>query len=143
MSRRRKGNSPITCPRCEEALWLEKMKHMGENVEIDICKRCRGSWYDWDELAVHIDDDHIRTRLTNFPSVGEDSSIACPRCGGKMKLRHEQSVEVDFCVNCRGVWLDVGEEDALKYQMEWDAHTEVEDEVHITAIQRILGDKYF
>jgi len=143
MSRRKKGNSPITCPKCKEALWLVNMKHFGENVEIDICKRCGGSWYDWDELAVHVDDPHIRERLTNFPSVGVESPIECPRCSGTMKLRHEHEVEVDFCTECRGVWLDLGEEDALKYQMEWDAHRVEEDSVRITAIQRVLGDKYF
>lgn len=143
MSRRRKGNSPITCPRCQEALWLVNLKHFGENVEIDVCKRCGGSWYDWDELAVHVDDPHVRERLTNFPEVGKTSAIACPRCGSGMKLRHEKEVEVDFCPECRGVWLDLGEEDALRYQMEWDAHTEAEEMVRIVAIQTYLGDEYF
>jgi Zn-finger nucleic acid-binding protein len=120
-----------------------KIKHFSEKVEIDICKRCGGSWYDKDEMAVHIDDVHVRTRLANFPEVGADSTVTCPRCGGKMKLRHEGEVEVDFCVECRGVWLDLGEKDALRYQIEWDAHREEEELVRITAFQTVLGDEYF
>ena len=141
-SRRKKGNSPIDCPRCKEPLWLVKVDTLGPDVEIDECHRCGGSWYDRGELAVHITDEHVRTRLTNFPGVGHDSTIACPRCGGKMKLRHEDEVEVDFCTECRGVWLDLGEEDALRYQVEWDRHTEIESLVRPSAFQAVLGDQY-
>ncbi|MCK5414396.1 MAG: zf-TFIIB domain-containing protein [Thermoplasmata archaeon] len=141
-SRRKKGDSPIDCPRCAVPLWLEIVDALGPDVEIDLCHRCGGSWYDKGELAVRLEDSHIRTRLTNFPEVGEDSQIACPRCGGKMKLRHEGTVEVDFCTECRGVWLDLGEGDALKYQMDWDRHTDTEDRVKTPAIIAVLGNQY-
>jgi Zn-finger nucleic acid-binding protein len=140
--RRRVGNSSLNCPRCEIPLWIEKVKHFGPIVEIDNCRRCGGSWYDKGELAIHLSDSHMRTRLTNFPEVGEESTIACPRCGGAMKLRHEGTVEVDFCTTCSGVWLDLGEKDALRYKADWDKHTETEGEVRTPAILAVLGDQY-
>jgi Zn-finger nucleic acid-binding protein len=121
---------------------LVNVETLGPDVEIDNCHRCGGSWYDKGELAVRIEDKHIRTRLTNFPEVGRDSTIACPRCSGKMKLRHEAEVEVDFCTECRGVWLDLGEDEALRYQLEWDRHTEVEGRVRPSAFQAVLGNQY-
>jgi Zn-finger nucleic acid-binding protein len=143
ITRKRKGDSPINCPRCDLALKLVTIKTFGKDVEIDICLKCRGSWYDRGELAVHIDNETVRNRLTNFPEVGEDSHISCPRCDGKMKLRHENEVEVDFCTSCRGVWLDLGEKDALRYQLEWEKHRETEDSARVSAFQAILADQYF
>lgn len=33
----------------------------------------------------------------------------CPRCGNRLELSNAKKVEIDFCPNCRGVWLDRGE----------------------------------
>ncbi len=33
----------------------------------------------------------------------------CPMCGVQMKLAEREGVEIDFCSQCRGVWLDKGE----------------------------------
>lgn len=124
--RRRKGKSDIDCPRCGIPLRWIKVHHLGPDVIIDVCKRCGGSWYDSDELIVHIHDEHMRRRLTSFPEIGEESPIACPRCGSLMRLRHEGDVEVDVCTECQGVWLDLGEREALQYTIEWDEHEEQE-----------------
>jgi Zn-finger nucleic acid-binding protein len=84
----------------------------------------------------------MRDRLVNFPEVGEESPIACPRCGGLMRLRHEGDVEVDFCTQCKGVWLDLGEDEALRYKADWDRHTETEEHVRAPAIIAVLGDEF-
>lgn len=39
--------------------------------------------------------------------------MRCPRCGSMLKLADEQSVEVDYCPSCEGVWLDAGELEQL------------------------------
>lgn len=33
----------------------------------------------------------------------------CPRCMTPLALSNTQGVEIDYCPNCRGVWLDRGE----------------------------------
>ena len=33
----------------------------------------------------------------------------CPRCHGPLTEREFQSVKVDACEKCKGVWLDAGE----------------------------------
>ncbi|MDP2646099.1 MAG: zf-TFIIB domain-containing protein [Desulfobacterales bacterium] len=39
--------------------------------------------------------------------------MKCPKCGGELQEVNYQSVLIDTCVDCRGVWLDHGELDLL------------------------------
>jgi Zn-finger nucleic acid-binding protein len=35
--------------------------------------------------------------------------MKCPKCGGDLKERDFESVKVDVCPECHGIWLDQGE----------------------------------
>ncbi len=37
----------------------------------------------------------------------------CPRCGVSLAMSERQGIEVDYCPQCRGVWLDRGELDKI------------------------------
>jgi uncharacterized protein len=37
----------------------------------------------------------------------------CPVCNIELKMSERQGVEIDYCPQCRGVWLDRGELDKL------------------------------
>jgi len=37
----------------------------------------------------------------------------CPKCNVPLSMSERQSVEIDFCPQCRGVWLDRGELDKI------------------------------
>jgi Zn-finger nucleic acid-binding protein len=37
----------------------------------------------------------------------------CPRCGTGLAMTERQGIEVDYCPQCRGVWLDRGELDKI------------------------------
>ncbi|QRM45683.1 hypothetical protein F2982_15005 [Rhizobium sp. BG4] len=39
--------------------------------------------------------------------------MPCPRCGTGLLMTDRQGVEIDYCPNCRGVWLDRGELDKI------------------------------
>lgn len=39
--------------------------------------------------------------------------MQCPIDGTELKIAERQGVEIDYCPNCRGVWLDRGELDKL------------------------------
>ncbi len=40
--------------------------------------------------------------------------MKCPRCAGvELKLADRQGVEIDYCPECRGIWLDRGELDKI------------------------------
>ena len=35
--------------------------------------------------------------------------MKCPKCGGSLKERSFQKIEIDQCSGCGGIWLDAGE----------------------------------
>ncbi|MCK9494726.1 MAG: zf-TFIIB domain-containing protein [Dehalococcoidia bacterium] len=37
----------------------------------------------------------------------------CPNCGAEMRERDRSGVKIDFCPECKGVWLDRGELDKI------------------------------
>jgi uncharacterized protein len=39
--------------------------------------------------------------------------MLCPRCKVNLQMLDRQGVEIDYCPNCRGVWLDRGELDKV------------------------------
>lgn len=39
--------------------------------------------------------------------------MKCPVCNVELKITDRQGVEIDYCPECRGVWLDRGELDKL------------------------------
>ncbi len=41
------------------------------------------------------------------------SSMLCPVCNTGLAMSDRQGVEIDYCPQCRGVWLDRGELDKI------------------------------
>jgi uncharacterized protein len=39
--------------------------------------------------------------------------MICPVCQSQMQRAGREGVEIDYCPNCRGVWLDRGELDKI------------------------------
>lgn len=37
----------------------------------------------------------------------------CPKCNTQLTLSQRLAIEIDFCPECRGVWLDRGELDKI------------------------------
>lgn len=39
--------------------------------------------------------------------------MKCPVCNVELRIADRQGVEIDYCPQCRGVWLDRGELDKI------------------------------
>jgi Zn-finger nucleic acid-binding protein len=39
--------------------------------------------------------------------------MQCPVCNVELKMSERESIEIDYCPQCRGVWLDRGELDKI------------------------------
>ena len=39
--------------------------------------------------------------------------MMCPGCNVELKIAERQGIEIDYCPQCRGVWLDRGELDKI------------------------------
>ncbi len=37
----------------------------------------------------------------------------CPKCYEPLRIAERQGIEIDYCPDCRGVWLDKGELDKI------------------------------
>ena len=99
----------MKCPRCNIALKLEKYR----GIEVDKCSGCEGMWLDHPELGELEDkvfDEGLVKGTMRFTSNSGD--LLCPTCGKHMhwfRYRH-YNLELDFCEEEHGFWLDKGEE---------------------------------
>ena len=107
----------MNCPRCNGELRVEDYK----GIEVDRCQDCQGMWLDYGELEqleeVVLDRDEIAGTTVFSPLKGE---LPCPKCGEKMQRfsYRAYSLELDFCQEGHGTWLDAGEEKRVLEVME-------------------------
>jgi uncharacterized protein len=96
----------IYCPVCNKSMIILEY----DQVEIDYCPSCEGSWLDQGELEL----------LLDLPAAAIDLSTAseaprgkrrCPRCRKNMHVQDfpQTNIEVDICPGDGGIWLDKGE----------------------------------
>jgi len=94
-------------------------------VTLDACRSgCGGVWFDADELEKfdQVEEQalpEVLRSLTNKQVVIDASAVRyCPRCTGQVMHRYyydsQFSLEVDQCLQCNGIWLDLGELEAVR-----------------------------
>jgi uncharacterized protein len=49
----------------------------------------------------------------NLTYLKKEEKMNCPVCNIALNLSERQGVEIDYCPQCRGVWLDRGELDKI------------------------------
>ncbi len=136
----------MNCPRCNVELKLEQYK----GIEVDRCPNCRGMWLDYDELDqledIAFDIDELKGTMVYSPRTSE---LLCPRCRQPMKTfeyRAYHDLELDFCPEEHGFWLDAGEEKRvleLMRQMEKDLKRKAAAEAEWANFLRKAGSKSF
>ena len=107
----------MKCPRCNIELKTENYK----DIEVDRCSQCNGMWLDYGELDqledTVLDKDEIKGTMIYSKSQGD---LACPKCGETMQRFNYRAydLELDFCGQGHGTWLDAGEEKRVLELME-------------------------
>lgn len=48
--------------------------------------------------------------------------MKCPNCNVNLLMTDRNGVEIDYCPNCRGVWLDRGELDKIVERSSQTSH---------------------
>jgi Zn-finger nucleic acid-binding protein len=100
----------MNCPRCTVALEWKQCKGTGVNC----CPECQGLWLDHSALNM--------ARQAGEADLPEDSgtlhvskvsAISCPNDGAGLHTFTHRGVEVDACLECKGLWLDKGEWEKL------------------------------
>lgn len=104
----------MLCPKCN--VELRNSELLG--VKIDLCTKCGGSWFDRNELRQARNQADSDLAWMEFDLWKETDgfhvtkeSVECPSCGEKMASigYADTGVQIDYCRECGGIWLDRGE----------------------------------
>ncbi len=97
------------CPKCDGRLWHARRS----GIVVERCLGCEGMWFDAGELVREL----CVVRKIDLRD-GAPTEIVCFKCSTAPRLVRIDypgtGVAVDVCPECRGLWLDAGELDALK-----------------------------
>ncbi len=112
----------MECPECGAR--LQPVECVG--VLVDECPRCKGRWFDRDELRKARESADEDLRWLDFEPFAVDPGTApaggkpCPRCRTPMAvIPYAQSgVAIEVCPQCRGTWLNSGEFERLVRYLE-------------------------
>jgi len=102
----------MNCPRCDAELVVEDH----EGIEVDRCLECKGMWLDYHELS-ELEGKSVGSDEVKGSIMGQThpSNMNCPKCGNQMKKFNYRfyDLELDYCDEEHGFWLDKGEEDRV------------------------------
>jgi Zn-finger nucleic acid-binding protein/membrane associated rhomboid family serine protease len=96
------------CPKCDARMRLMRVRQ----VEIDVCPRCLGSWYEVAELARASGNPVPDHPSTEALAGAHRTEFRCPMCATPMyelELVPGSGVLADVCLDCSGVFLDRNE----------------------------------
>jgi Zn-finger nucleic acid-binding protein len=103
----------VKCPKCDAELEAAVRHH----VHVNRCPACHGMWIHQQDLAQLEDevfdlDEHAKGTLIFNPQA---SALHCPECGEGLKRFNYRfyDLELEFCENGHGYWLDEGEDDRV------------------------------
>lgn len=97
----------MQCPRCG-TVELKRARTKAGAMELDICPKCHGYWFDKGELEQLL---QAPARKLRPRGRSQSTRLDCPACGGPMRefLYPRTFVAIDRCWRCHGIWLDAGE----------------------------------
>ena len=102
----------MNCPKCR----VELKTQLLQKIQVDRCPRCGGNWLDFEELDqledTVFDKDSLKGSIILRTHPG---NLNCPKCGKVMKKFNYRlyDLEIDYCGDKHGFWLDKGEENRV------------------------------
>ncbi|MBX3746584.1 MAG: zf-TFIIB domain-containing protein [Verrucomicrobiae bacterium] len=111
----------MKCPACGHEL----VTRAAGSIAVDVCDGgCGGVWFDNFELRKIDEAGSEAIREVAREITVEERPLApraCPKCRGQRMMRRYFSrlkrTEIDECPACAGIWLDVGEFDAIQEEL--------------------------
>lgn len=67
--------------------------------------------------------------------------MKCPHCKTRLVAAKRQNVTIDYCPDCRGIWLDSGELDKIIQQSKHHPILETEKDLH-PVNSRLFDDEF-
>ena len=118
----------MDCPKCsvgklnEVAIRATRYENaQPQHVELKVaqCFTCQGVWFDAGELKQYLKGRYTVVNSAVLPDTAlkelDEQVGQCPCCHVKMgKRRGPKHLMLDYCAQCRGVWLDCTEIDRIE-----------------------------
>ena len=104
----------MNCLHCDKEL----SKKVFGDIEIDECEKCKGVWFENEELRKAKDLTIENLNWMDFEIWKHEhlfktnlTDLHCPQCDNALvSINYDDTdVEIDFCPNCKGTWLEKGE----------------------------------
>lgn len=122
---RKSDTQHMKCPACANEL----TPFDAGDVTVDVCQGgCAGIWFDLFELKKSQGFTESSRRALAHLQKREDLLIdrqarrKCPKCDNIVMMRRffsrKRAVEIDECPNCGGIWLDDGEWQKIRHEVE-------------------------
>ena len=117
----------MDCPVCKDAMIV--LEH--DQVEIDHCVSCKGTWLDSGELELLLGHSQRKDQLLSSFEIEKNSkekARTCPICLKKMEKvlwGAAKEVRIDRCRGGDGLWFDLGELDRIIRRDGGGEHSEV------------------
>ena len=92
-------------------------KKLARFVNVDICPKCEGIWFDHGELK-----ELLQARFSERADprtllpADRDADCLCPDCRWPLYRREfmrRSNIEIEQCIKCAGIFLDAGEVDQV------------------------------
>ena len=102
----------MVCPKCQQQTL--KQKYVSKlNLTVDGCTRCRGIWFDGDELNQAMPE---AARRLEIPRDAVRLKALCPKCEQPLHALPYPGTQVivEVCAKCKGLWLDAGEFETIR-----------------------------
>ncbi len=111
----------MNCPRCNIELTNKTILDFKYFLNIDYCNSCGGIWLEKKELTrLEKTIEPVFYEIRNLPDEEEQLEILyCPACEDPRILQKAQHIRdkhviIDYCTDCKGIWLDTGEIEAIR-----------------------------
>ncbi|MBI5359597.1 MAG: zf-TFIIB domain-containing protein [Planctomycetes bacterium] len=105
----------MECPACKTSM----ANYAHSKLSIDVCEKCKGIWFDKDELSAFVKElfkDKTTAKPPNKPHAElpaqKESERTCPVCRKpmvKFKYGSTSDITLDKCLSCKGIWTDAEE----------------------------------
>lgn len=110
----------MKCPRCGSGKELHSENLVG--IPLAGCSSCYGTWYEGEGLAKLLRLKNSRDLMAASSALFEEhpGQTVCPQCevtAIAKTFRREQSLTIDQCPECHGVWFDAGELPKVKQML--------------------------
>ncbi len=99
----------MKCPTCRVPMYVAEF----QQIELDLCGRCEGVWFDRGELSLLLGD---ARPLPEAAAATDEATRPCPLCDrpmAKVNIGPGRRVLVDHCPRDCGLWFDGAELAAL------------------------------